>query len=61
MGVAPEAQIFNMKVFNTSGGASYDDVLAALEDCIALDVDAVNMSWAPPAASLNTSPRTRGR
>ena len=44
MGVAPEAQILNMKVFNTSGGASYDDVLAALEDCIALDVDAVNLS-----------------
>ena len=52
MGVAPEAQIFNMKVFNTSGGASYDDVLAALEDCIALDVDAVNMSLGSPCGFI---------
>lgn len=44
MGVAPEAQILNMKVFKASGGASFSDVLAALEDCIALEVDAVNMS-----------------
>ena len=52
MGVAPEAQIFNMKVFNTSGGASYDDVLAALDDCIALDVDAVNMSLGSPCGFI---------
>lgn len=44
MGVAPEAQIVNMKVFKASGGASYDDILAALEDCMLLGVDAVNMS-----------------
>ena len=43
-GVAPEAQILNMKVFKQSGGASYDDILAALEDCMVLGVDAVNMS-----------------
>ena len=44
MGVAPEAQVINMKVFKASGGASYDDILAALEDCMLLGVDAVNMS-----------------
>ena len=43
-GVAPQAQILNMKVFKKSGGASYDDILAALEDCMAIGVDAVNMS-----------------
>lgn len=44
MGVAPEAQILNMKVFRTGGGASYDDILAALEDCMILGVDAANLS-----------------
>ena len=44
MGVAPAAQIVNMKVFLSSGGAAYTDILNALEDCILLDVDAVNMS-----------------
>ena len=43
-GVAPQAQLLDMKVFKQSGGASYDDILAALEDCMVLGVDAVNMS-----------------
>ena len=43
-GVAPEAQILNMKVFKSSGGASYDDIVAALEDCMVIGVDSVNMS-----------------
>ncbi|MBE6944629.1 MAG: hypothetical protein E7459_00895 [Ruminococcaceae bacterium] len=43
-GVAPEAQIFVMQVFNTSGGASFATVLAALEDCVYLGVDSINMS-----------------
>ena len=33
-----------MKVFKSSGGASYDDIVAALEDCMVLGVDSVNMS-----------------
>lgn len=36
MGVAPQAQIINMNVFKSTGGASYADILAALEDCILL-------------------------
>ena len=44
MGVAPEAQIVNMNVFKASGGASYSDILCALEDCIALGVDVANLS-----------------
>ena len=43
-GVAPQAQILNMKVFKSSGGASYDDIVAALEDCMVIGVDSVNMS-----------------
>ena len=44
MGVAPQAQILNMNVFFESGGASFANILAALEDCIFLGVDVANMS-----------------
>ena len=44
MGVAPQAQIINMNVFKSTGGASYADILAALEDCILLGVDVANLS-----------------
>lgn len=44
MGVAPQAQIINMNVFKSTGGASYSDILAALEDCILLSVDVANLS-----------------
>ena len=50
-GVAPEAQIVICKVFpdeedenSTVGGAEEMDILAALEDCVKLGVDVVNMS-----------------
>lgn len=38
-----------MKVFGASGGAYFDDILAALEDCYRLNVDAVNLSLGSPA------------
>ena len=44
MGVAPQAQIINMNVFKSTGGASYADILAALEDCFLLGVDVANLS-----------------
>lgn len=44
VGVAPDAQIIVMKVFQPTGGASFTDIVAALEDCYRLDVDAINMS-----------------
>ena len=49
IGVAPNAQLMICKVFpdqedGTEGGAETDDILAALSDCIALNVDVVNMS-----------------
>ena len=49
VGVAPDAQLVIMKVFGASGGAYFDDILAALEDCYRLDVDVVNMSLGSPA------------
>ncbi len=44
VGVAPEAQILAMQVFSSGGGAGWDTILAALEDCVRLEVDAVNLS-----------------
>lgn len=49
VGVAPEAQLIVMKVFGENGGAYFDDILAALEDCFRLNVDAVNLSLGGPA------------
>lgn len=44
VGIAPDAQLIVMQVFNTSGGAEWSTILAALEDCLKLDVDTVNLS-----------------
>ena len=44
-GVAPEAQLATMKVFSEEHSGAYQmDILAALEDSVALGVDAINMS-----------------
>lgn len=42
-GVAYNAQIVSMQVFR-SNGAYWSDIIAALEDCVYLGVDALNMS-----------------
>ena len=47
-GVAPDAQLAIMKVFPDEGGASDADIIAALEDCVILGVDTVNMSLGSP-------------
>ena len=49
VGVAPEAQLLVMKVFGLNGGAYFDDILAAVEDCFRLNVDAMNLSLGSPA------------
>ncbi|MBQ7871438.1 MAG: S8 family serine peptidase, partial [Oscillospiraceae bacterium] len=49
VGVAPDAQLLVMKVFGASGGAYFDDILAALEDCFTLNVDVANLSLGTPA------------
>ena len=43
-GMAPDAQIFAMKVFSPGGGAAMSSIVAALEDCMKLGVDAANLS-----------------
>ncbi len=43
-GVAPDAQIVTMQIFTAQGDATFDTLLLALEDCVYLGVDAVNMS-----------------
>ncbi|MCD8205773.1 MAG: leucine-rich repeat protein [Clostridia bacterium] len=44
-GVAPSAQLMMMKVFSeSSSGAKTSWILAALEDCVKLGVDVINMS-----------------
>ena len=49
VGVAPDAQLIILKVFGQNGGAYFDDIMAALEDAIRLNADAVNMSLGSPA------------
>ena len=44
VGVAPDAQVIVMKVFGANGGAYQDDLMAAIEDALMLDVDVINMS-----------------
>ena len=44
VGMAPDAQLLIMKVFGAGGGAYDSDYIAAIEDAVALDADAVNLS-----------------
>lgn len=47
-GVAKDAQLAIMQVFNTGGGAGWAAILAALEDCVVLGVDSANLSLGSP-------------
>lgn len=49
VGVAPDAQLYVMKVFGANGGAYTEDILAAIEDALILDADVINMSLGSPA------------
>ena len=44
VGMAPDAQIFAMKVFKAGGGAADSDYTAAIEDAIILGADSINLS-----------------
>ena len=49
-GMAPDAQIIAMKVFDsTTGGANMYSIIRAIEDCLTMGVDVVNMSLGSPA------------
>lgn len=49
VGVAPDAQLYVMKVFGANGGAYTEDILAAIEDSLMLGADVINMSLGSPA------------
>ncbi len=44
VGVAPDAQLYVMKVYGADHGGFAEDILAALEDALLLGADVVNMS-----------------
>ena len=44
VGVAPDAQLYIMKVYGADHGGFAEDILAALEDALLLGADVVNMS-----------------
>ena len=44
VGMAPDAQLFVMKVFGSGGGAYDSDYMVAIEDAIVLGCDAANLS-----------------
>ena len=44
VGMAPDAQLIVMQVFTSGGGASFATIMAALEDCVLLEVDTANLS-----------------
>ena len=48
VGIAKDAQIAAMQVFAQQGGASWSDIIPALEDCVILGVDAANLSLGSP-------------
>ncbi len=54
-GIAPDAQIIPMKVFQ-DGGASMDTVMLALEDAVLLGVDCVNLSLGMTAGFTEADP-----
>ncbi|WP_051359589.1 S8 family serine peptidase [Paucisalibacillus globulus] len=55
-GIAPEAQILNLKVFSNDPafGGTYSDIyVAAIDDAIKLGADVLNMSLGSPAGFVN--------
>ncbi len=55
VGVAPDAQLYTMKVFGANGGAFSEDILAALEDALILGADVVNMSLGTTAGFTSST------
>lgn len=44
VGIAPDAQVFAMQVFGTSGSGYNDDIIRAVEDSVKLGADILNLS-----------------
>ncbi|KRN21088.1 S8 family serine peptidase [Lacticaseibacillus camelliae] len=55
-GVAPEAQLLDMKVFNNMGTGVFSDVIVqSIEDSVKLGADVMNMSFGADDANANMS------
>ncbi|MBQ3553052.1 MAG: S8 family serine peptidase [Clostridia bacterium] len=54
-GTAPDAQLVTMQVFDIYGSAYFTTLLLALEDCVVLGVDAINMSLGTPGGFTDPS------
>ena len=49
-GVAPNAQLMIMKIFEDNSGSTSDDIiLAGVDDAVKLGADSINMSLGSPA------------
>ena len=59
VGMAPDAQLVVMQVFQQGGGASWDVIMAALEDCVLLEVDTVNLSLGAAAGFYDPDDQMR--
>ena len=55
VGTAPDAQLLTMKVFGAGGGAYADDYIAAIEDAILLNCDAINLSLGSAAVGFTSA------
>ena len=55
VGMAPDAQLFVMKVFGSGGGAYDSDYMVAIEDAIVLGCDVVNLSLGSAAPGFSYS------
>lgn len=54
-GVAPEAQLLAMAVFDSTGGTYSSDYIAALEDAVTLGIDVTNLSLGSPQPGYSES------
>ncbi len=52
LGIAPEAQLIIMNVFDMNGECYMDYLIAAMEDCIMLGVDCANLSLGVPSGPV---------
>lgn len=60
-GIAPEAQLILMKVFDDTGTYAFEgDIIAALEDAYLLGADVINLSFGRPCGSDDGSPVEQG-
>lgn len=58
VGIAPDAQVIVMQVFESSGGAGWETIMAGLEDAVRLNVDTANLSLGSAAGFVDPTDAT---